>query len=180
MIDELQRAVIEHYLADPSRRKGAAYAAVYGKPSNPSVVTKFFKQTNVAMALDMAVTGAVRQSTINAKWVLDKAVQLASFNIRKFLRRTPNGQMIYDFSNATDDDWWCIDEIAIVRKSVGRGDDMYDVEDIKIKTTKKLDALKLIGSHVNIGAWVQQQEEEQHAATAIADALKELARSLPT
>jgi hypothetical protein len=180
MIDELQRAVIEHYLADPSRRKGAAYAAVYGKAKSASAVTKFFQKYEVVEAIESAQQAAVRQSTINAKWVLDKAVQLASFNIRKFLRRTPDGQMIYDFSNATDDDWWCIDEIAIVRKSVGRGDDMYDVEDIKIKTTKKLDALKLIGSHVDIGAWVQQQEEEQHAATAIADALKELARSLPT
>lgn len=94
---------------------------------------------------------------INSDWVLRRARLLAEFNIKKFIR-VQGGDAVYDFSQATDDDWYCIEEYAteqIERKMDGF---MVPVDKLKIKTPSKTALLKLIGEHVAVQAFKQQIE----------------------
>ena len=91
---------------------------------------------------------------IDAAYVLHKAWLLAEFNIRKFIKlEEKTGYPYYDFRDADDDDWWCIDEMSIDTVVSGGTHDRLYVDKVKIKTTKRRDALKLIGDHVKVAAF---------------------------
>lgn len=93
---------------------------------------------------------------INAAWVLHRAALLADFNIRKFIRVDPNGNAVYDFKNATDDDWYCIAEYTVDEIAKGSGEDAFFVDRVKLKTVDKLRALELVGKHVDVQAFKEQ------------------------
>lgn len=79
---------------------------------------------------------------IDAYWIMRKAASLAAFNIKKFIK-DDSDRPYYDFSNATDEDWYCISEITMDEISKGSGEDKYYVDRIKIKGPDKLRALEL-------------------------------------
>lgn len=86
-------------------------------------------------------------------WVLEKAILLASFNIRRFIRVDDQGNAVYDFTDATDDDWYCISEYTVDEIAKGSKDDKFFVDRVKLKSFDKLKALELVGKHVNVGAF---------------------------
>jgi|GEM_PF-3293749 len=96
------------------------------------------------------------QATIDAEWVLRRASLLADFNIRKFIRVDSHGNAVYDFSDADDDDWYCIQEYTVEEINRGKGEDTYLVDKLKIKTYDKLRALELVGKHVEVQAFRDQ------------------------
>lgn len=89
----------------------------------------------------------------DALWVLRRAMMLADFNIRKFLRKEEDGRMIYDFSNATEEDWYCIQEYTVEQLNVNTDKGAIPADKIKIKTVDKLKALEMVGKHINIQAF---------------------------
>lgn len=95
---------------------------------------------------------------IDAFWVLRKLSLLANFNIRSFIRVDDNGNAIYDFSNATEDDWYCIQEYTVEEIARGQNEDKYFVDKLKIKTYDKLRALEMIGRHTAVNAFKDVQE----------------------
>ena len=105
----------------------------------------------------------------NSDWVLRRARLLADFNIRKFIRINGN-DAVYDFSMATDDDWYCIEEYSseqIDRKMNGF---LVPVDKLKIKTPSKVALLKLIGEHVAVQAFKQQIEHSGQVTQVTMDA----------
>lgn len=119
---------------------------------------------------------AVNDTIIDAAWVLKRAALLANFNIKKFIRIEPKTQQaVYDFSQATDDDWYCINEYTTVSHKLGELD--IEVQKVKIKSEAKIQALKLVGSHTQVKAW--QGEESEEGAKQVADVLQELISKMP-
>ena len=90
---------------------------------------------------------------IDATWVLRRAALLADFNIRAFIKTDKVGNAVYDFSDADDDDWYCIQEYTVEELQRGKGNNTYRVDKIKLKTFDKLRALELVGKHVEIQAF---------------------------
>lgn len=90
---------------------------------------------------------------IDAEWVLKRAASLADFNISKFIRTDEHGNAIYDFSDASDEDWYCIQEYTVEEIGRGVGNDKYLVDRLKIKACDKLRALELVGKHVEVQAF---------------------------
>lgn len=90
---------------------------------------------------------------IDALWVLKRAALLADFNIRKFIKVDGGGNAVYDFSEATDDDWYCISEYTVDEIARGTGDDQFFVDRVKLKSFDKLRALELVGKHIDVGAF---------------------------
>lgn len=91
---------------------------------------------------------------VDAAYVLHKAWLLTEFSLRRFIKIEPEtGLPYYDFRAATDDDWWCIDEMTIDTVTAGRGKARLYVDKVKIRTTTRATALKLIGEHVKVAAF---------------------------
>lgn len=87
---------------------------------------------------------------IDAAWVLRKTALIANFNIKKFLV-IENGEARYDFSTATDDDWYCISEFSNDLIFSKEGEHVGNKT--KLKAYDKMRALELVGKHVDIGAF---------------------------
>ncbi len=99
------------------------------------------------------------QIVIDAAWVLKRTALLADFNIKRFIKFNAQGEAYYDFSEATDDDWYCISEYTVDTLQRGSGDDKYNVDRVKIKTVDKLKALELVGKHIDVQAFKEQIEQ---------------------
>jgi hypothetical protein len=95
---------------------------------------------------------------IDAFWVLKRAALLADFNIRKFIKQDDNGNAVYNFSEATDDDWYCIQEYTTEEIARGSDEDQYFVDKLKIKSYDKLRALELVGKHIDVQAFKDKVE----------------------
>lgn len=94
---------------------------------------------------------------IDALWVLKRAALLADFNINIFIR-VEGGEAVYDFSTATDDDWYCIQEYVADSTFVKGEMGLVPVDKIRLKTYDKLRALELVGKHINVGAFKEKLE----------------------
>lgn len=106
-----------------------------------------------------AINKQYGEELVDSKWVLRRAKQLADFNISKFVTNDDEGKAVYDFSDATDDDWYCISEYTVDHLTkAGADDDTYNVERIKIKGHCKLRALELVGKHVDVQAFTERIE----------------------
>jgi hypothetical protein len=94
---------------------------------------------------------------IDALWVLKRAALLADFNINKFIK-VSGGDAVYDFSTATDDDWYCIQEYVTDSSFVKGEMGLVPVEKVRLKSYDKLRALELVGKHINVGAFKDKLE----------------------
>lgn len=103
--------------------------------------------------IQAAVDAKYGEDVVDSSWVLKRARLLADFNISAFVRVGVDKKAVYDFSTASDDDWYCISEYTVDQLSKGGKDDKYDVERTKIKGHCKLRALELVGKHVSVQAF---------------------------
>lgn len=90
----------------------------------------------------------------DSEWLLRRCRLLVDFNIKKFLRRNDDGDMVYDFTEASDDDWYCVEEYVteqIYRKAAGGGE--VPVDKLKIKTGSRAAAIKILGDFAKIAAF---------------------------
>lgn len=94
---------------------------------------------------------------IDAMWVLKRAALLANFNINKFIR-VEGKEAVYDFSDATEDDWYCIQEYVSDTSYVKGDCGLVPVDKLRLKSFDKLRALELVGKHINVGAFKDKLE----------------------
>ena len=106
-------------------------------------------------AIHTEMTERLQIECVDAEWVLRRARLIADFNIKRFLTVTDAGDAVYDFSKATDDDWYCIDEY-VTEQSYRQIDGLQvPVDKLKIRTASRLAALKLVGDHIKVQAFKQ-------------------------
>lgn len=150
------RAYRESYDANPKARSFTTNCyAEFNKPYIKAIIAQI-RQSAVAKAnisyddiVDTAIDDIVEKQTevdtlkVNAYWVLRRAALLADFNIKRFIELDNQNNAYYDFSMASDDDWYCIQEYTV--DEIKKGDDTrHFVERTKLKTHDKLRALELV------------------------------------
>lgn len=123
---------------------------------------ELFEHPLMSSAISSMKAAAAVKVGIDAAWVLKRAALLADFNIRRFLK-VVEGRVYYDFTRATDDDWYCISELTMddtTTATVGPDGEiaLIPVSSIKIKAERKQAALKMVGDHVNVQAFREQVE----------------------
>lgn len=94
---------------------------------------------------------------IDACWVLKRAALLADFNINKFIK-VIGGEAYYDFSSATDEDWYCLQEYSVDRTTVKSDDGYVPVTKVRLKSVDKIRALELVGKHIDVSAFKDKLE----------------------
>lgn len=169
---EKQLRCLEEYCSN-GRVKERAYRAAYDCSRMPptSVSQKSNELWNKRyMKLAQALIDAEALKEVNERmqndavidnaWVLKRASLIADFNINAFIKVNSDGDAYYDFSDATDEDWYCISEYTADQVRKGSGDDKYYVDRVKIKTQCKMKALELVGRHVDVQAFKDNVKHE--------------------
>lgn len=183
---KMQQA-FSHYANDPTRSKVKAYRSAYNC-SRMSVCAvsveadRLFKHPIMAQLVEQLNDEVIERAAVDATYVAQRLQLLAEFNIGKFLIEQSDGTAVYDFSNATADDWYCIDEYTTETVLRGRGEDRYEVEKIKIKPAAKLKALELLGRITSVDAFKPATRNDGPAdkQTELVEALATLAEKLPS
>lgn len=160
-----QQKLIDHFITN--RSKVDAYRHAYNCDNmKPATIqrraSEEFDKPYIALACFEIIDEVSKEVKIDAAWVLKRAGLLADFNIRKFIKTDDHGNAVYDFSEATDDDWYCISEYTVDSVGPGSDQDTFLVSRIKLKTVDKIAALKLVGAHIDVGAFKDQLEVGGH------------------
>lgn len=108
---------------------------------------------SILEATDAERDSYIEDAVVNAQWVLKRAKMLADFNIKRFIKIDEVGNAVYDFSEADEDDWYCVQEYTT---EILDKDEPVPTHKIKIKTHEKLRALELVGKHVEVQAFREQ------------------------
>ena len=177
------RKALDYYAKDPNKRKSDAYRHgynAYKMADNVAAVraTELFNHPLMVAAVEEMNKAAAERNAIDASWVLKKLQLLAEFNINKFII-VQNDKAYYDFSKATDDDWYCISEYSRDTVTKAVAGDLVEADKVKLKAACKLTALKLVGQHIGVGAFQQEQRDAAAGAEAVASALAKIAEKLP-
>lgn len=174
---------LNYYAKDPCKSKADAYRHAYdcSRMKDSTIACRaddLFKHPLVVEALEEINVAAAKATGIDASWVLNRLKILAEFNINKFIV-IQGGQAYYDFSKASDDDWYCISEYSRDTITKAQGTDLIETDRVKLKANCKLKALELAGKHVGVGAFQQEQRDVAASTEAVAEALKVVVERLP-
>jgi len=129
----------------------------YMSPNNAgSTASNLLQRPDIVDALMGAKVRVLQEAVIDRAWLLKRAALLADFNINRFIKINGDGQPVYNFKNATDEDWYCITELTVDRIVRGTGEEEYEIDKVKIKAESKIRALELVGRHVDVGAFEKE------------------------
>jgi len=145
-----QLAFVEEFIVDHNGT-AAAIRAGYSPGGASRTATRLLTYPYILEGIIERMDARSERTGITADMVLQRVWLLANFNIGKFLRTNDEGVAVYDFSEATEEDWYCIQEYTV--DQIGRGQDVIPADRLKIKTYDKLRALELAGRHVDVQAW---------------------------
>ena len=95
-------------------------------------------------------------------WLANKLKCLINFSLKAFTKIDEEGKPYFDFTEATDDDWWCIGELGITVKSI----DKVPYREYKLKPESKLKAIEMLAKFndvqaIDTGVSIQIQIEDQ-------------------
>lgn len=165
-----QQLAIDHFIVH--RDKSAAYRHAYStRTKNVATVHrsafKLFNLPHVEAAVKALTKEVTDEAVIDAAWVLKRSALLANFNINKFMV-FKDGVALYDFALASDDDWYCIQEITIDQIGVSE-DGLWLVDKVKLKGVDKLKALDQVGKNVGVQAFKETLVLDAAVATTNMD-----------
>ena len=176
-----ERVFVDEYLVNLKPEQAALKAGYAKSTANTKAYTWVRESKCPANKLHVlhAITAAKAKRNeitgIDAAWILKRLALLANFNINRFMTVSSSGLPYYDFSAATDDDWYCISEITTDQIMKGFGDDTYEVERVKLKSESKLKALELMGRHVDVQAFSEKIEVDVTDRAGILEAARKRA-----
>lgn len=154
-----EKLFVEYYLESFSAA-GSARKAGYAESVSTTRAWEWVSVTqcppnkvNVRNAVEEGVKERFGFERVDDEWVLRRAKLLAEFSLYKFVRYTEEEGAVYDFSEATPDDWYCIEEYATEQISKVLDGKPIPVSKLKIKTPSKVAALKLVGDHISVQAF---------------------------
>jgi phage terminase small subunit len=117
-----------------------------------------------------ATAAALKQLKITKVAVLSELAKLAFCNMLDYLRITPDGQVMVDFSRLDRDKAAAVKEVVIDTYLEGRGNNARTVERIRFTLADKNAALVSIGRHLGMFVNVVSSPDEPAALKKAVDA----------
>lgn len=152
-----EEMILAHYLQYGSKTDAVRYGYnVKGKPQRHvnSIAQRFFRRPHIRLAVEIERELELQTMRINSRWVLRRAALLADFNIYRFIKTDDQGRAFFDFREATEDDWYCISEFSVKpMQKRGADKDIYKLQEVRLKPYSKIQALELVGKHVEVNAF---------------------------
>lgn len=154
---KIEEMILAHYLQYGCKTGAVRHGYNTKNMSRKDVgrmAQRFFKKPHIQLAMAIERELELKTMRINRRWVLRRAALLADFNIYRFIKVDEEGRAFFDFSSATEDDWYCISEYSVKPLHKGKnGSDVYKLQEIRLKPYSKIQALELVGKHVDVNAF---------------------------
>ncbi|MFG1203124.1 terminase small subunit [Xanthobacter aminoxidans] len=124
--------------------------AGYSKRTAAFIGAENLKKPYVAEAIRIAIAERAAKTEITAERVLRELAKIGFANMDSFMKLTPDGSAVLDFSNLTPEQAAAISEITVEEFMDGNGDDARPVRRVKFKLHDKRAALVDIGRHLGM------------------------------
>lgn len=152
---DAKKAALDSGYSENIAKKAKTWVSVTGCPEN---------KRHVRDAIAEGLEKLYGLENINKDWVIRRARLLADFTISKFIETSEKGEAVFNFSDATPDDWYCIEEYttqtSFMKIQEDGKEELIPVRKIKLKSTPKIAALRLIGDHVDVAAFKVDEDKE--------------------
>ncbi len=163
-----QKLFAKEYLIDLNATQ-AAIRAGYSKRTAYSQGQRLLKHVEVKRLVLAGMKRRNAKIECSSDMVLERLLLLANFNLKKFMRFNDEQVPYYDFTEATTEDWFCLEEITVDRLNRGKIEVALDeegnpclnhvsIDRVKIKSVSKIRALELVGRHVDVQAFKDKVE----------------------
>jgi phage terminase small subunit len=146
-----QEAFVREYLIDLNATQ-AAIRAGYSAKTAGSQGERLLKNVEIAEAIKEAQAKRAERTEITADRVLQEYARIAFYNPGRIFRVDENGLPQIDMSNADEDDWRVVAEVANETTQVMLGEDqgIRKVTKAKVKHQCKLQALNALAKHLGM------------------------------
>lgn len=163
-----QETMLSYYLRDPDRSRINAYLCAYGNQGVTRATLlrrarRAFDHATIQEVIALALRNSQQQANIDANWIMERLTALATFSLDKFtIVDEETGTLYYDFSGATAEELWCIEEYTCDGYRRG-ADGAVTVGKIKVKIPPRLKALELMGRLAAVGAFADSGQPAETA-----------------
>lgn len=146
-----QEAFVQEYLIDLNATQ-AAIRAGYSPKGAEVLASNLLRNAKVADAIKEAQVKRAERTEITADRVLREYARIAFYNPGRILRVDENGLPQIDMSNANEEDWRVVAEVANETTQVMLGEDqgIRKVTKAKVKHHCKLQALNALAKHLGM------------------------------
>lgn len=144
-----QATFVREYLTDLNATQ-AAIRAGYSRRTAAFIGAENLKKPYMAEAIRIAMAERAAKTEITAERVLRELAKIGFANMDDFMKLTPDGSAVLDFSRLTAEQAAAISEITVEEFRDGNGDDARPVRRVKFKLHDKRAALVDIGRHLGM------------------------------
>ncbi len=154
-----QQRFVEEYLIDLNATQ-AAIRAGYSEKTAHVIGPENLGKPVVATAIAEAKAARSKRTGIDAKWVLERLVELQGVSMADYITFPVGGGMPYfDLGSAPRERLAAIEGLHLDTRRE-KGEDGGVIEKIKLTLPNKLKALELIGKHVDVQAYIERKVVE--------------------
>lgn len=147
-----QQRFVDEYLIDLNATQ-ACIRAGYSEKTAEQMGYQLLQKTSVQTAIEQAMSERRQRAKINADYVLNRLVEIDQLDIADILDESGNFKPISEWSK----EWRLnLSSFEIVENATGGF-----VK--KIKFPDKVKNLELLGKHIQVGAWVNNQSIDLNA-----------------
>lgn len=165
-LTDKQRLFVQEYLVDCNATQ-AAIRAGYSSKTAGATGAENLKKPQIQIAIRAAMDARIERTQMTQDEVLAELAAIARCDMRDFLTFADNGEVYVDWSAMPKGATKLIREITQEVYLEGMGEDAQQVKRTKFKLHSKLDALKLLGTHMGMFAQRHKLEVQDKHVTRI-------------
>ena len=145
-VEERMRRVIDYYLAMPvpnmmqAMIKGGNYSKASAKDGH-----KYFARPDAKAYLEERQAELRAKSGVTVEMLIDRLKFIAFGNLAKFIVRTEDGALDYDFSDATEEELQLITDLQVDSYIEGKGKGGRVLKKFKFGKSDPLRAIEMLG-----------------------------------
>jgi len=134
---------VEYYMRG-FEMKEAMKRAGYSETTAEKLAASVFRRPRVVREIERRRNARRQRENTIVERITEELGEIAFFNIGKLLRIQDDGTLVYDFEDATMEDFASIGEVTVESYYEGQGEDKVQVKRIKLKPYDKQAALNTL------------------------------------
>ncbi len=147
-----QSRAIDAYFENGGKQRDAMRAAGYAESTATNFQVSVFQHPAVVAEIARRRKKLAKKHELTQDWIIERYMQLADAGktLAKFKKVQEDGTLMWDFTEATEEDLALVSELGVDFYTEGRGPGAIDVKKFKIKTPDVQAALTALSRHLGL------------------------------